>query len=122
VGVPLVALFGPTQPLEFGPWPREHGPTQPWQARAQRQQVGNIVLLQGPDLPGRTCVPCGRMGCEDRHDSPSHCLAALAPQRVLAELRQLLRRAPRFGDGPTLAVGSPAAAPSGVEPPSQSTR
>jgi heptosyltransferase-3 len=91
VGVPIVTVFGPSDPQDFGPWPRHHPATQPWQSRTQRQQVGNIVMLQGPDLPDRaSCVPCNRMGCENRHDSASHCLQGLEPQRVLAELRRLL--------------------------------
>ena len=94
VGLPIVTVFGPTEPQEYGPWPSDHPPTQPWHARAQRQQAGNIVMLQGPDLPGRRCVPCNRMGCNDRHDSASHCLEGLDPARVLAELRQVLRRKP----------------------------
>jgi heptosyltransferase-3 len=95
VGVPIVTVFGPTEPQDFGPWPREHPARQPWQSRAQRQQVGDIVMLQGPDLPGRTCVPCNRMGCEDRHDSASQCLEGLEPNRVLAELRRILAAAAR---------------------------
>jgi heptosyltransferase-3 len=100
VGVPIVTLFGPTNPQDFGPWPHDHPATQPWQRRAGRQQVGNIVVLQGPDLPGRTCVPCNRMGCEHRHDSASHCLLELAPERVLSELRLMLER--ERGAGPSL--------------------
>ena len=97
VGVPIVALFGPTNPQDFGPWPRNHPTTQPWQRRAGRQQVDNIIVLQGPDVPGRACVPCNRMGCGNRHDSPSHCLLELEPQRVLSELRLMLQR-PRAED------------------------
>ena len=101
VGIPIVTLFGPTDPQDFGPWPRDHPPTQPWQRRAPRQQVDNIVVLQGPDLPGRACVPCNRMGCQHRHDSTSHCLQELEPQRVLSEVRTLLRSAtPRSGRAP----------------------
>ena len=92
VGVPTVTVFGPTNPQDFGPWPRNHPATQPWQSRTGRQQVGNIVVLQGPDLADRACVPCNRMGCEHRHDSASHCLEGLEPQRVLTELRRMLQR------------------------------
>jgi heptosyltransferase III len=92
VGVPVVSVFGPSLPDSFGPWPQPHAATPPWSRRATQQQVQNIVLLQGPDLPGRQCVPCGRMGCTNRHDSDSHCLVALAPERVLAEMRSILRR------------------------------
>jgi len=91
IGVPIVALYGPSLPDAFGPWPNGHAPTQPWLRRAQRQQEGNIVLLQGGDLPGKTCVPCARMGCENRHVSASHCLETLAPELVLTELRSILR-------------------------------
>lgn len=91
VGVPIVTLFGPTNPQDFGPWPQNHPATQPWQRRAGRQQVGNIIVLQGPDLPGRACVPCNRMGCANQHSSASHCLLELEPQRVLSELRLILR-------------------------------
>ena len=101
VGIPIVTVFGPTNPQDFGPWPRNHPPTQPWQRRAPGQQVDNIVVLQGPDLPGRTCVPCNRMGCGHRRDSPSHCLVELDPQRVLSEVRTLLQSAiPRSGCAP----------------------
>jgi heptosyltransferase-3 len=93
LGVPIVSLYGPSLPDAFGPWPNGHSPSQPWLHRARRQQVGNIVILQGDDLPGKTCVPCGRMGCENRHDSASHCLETLTVERVLAELRPMLRRA-----------------------------
>jgi heptosyltransferase-3 len=93
VGVPIVTVFGPSRPDHFGPWPRDHAPLQPWMKRAQRQQVGEIVLLQGPDRPTTPqCVPCNGMGCEKRHDSASQCLEALAPERVLAELRRILSR------------------------------
>ena len=94
VGLPVVAMYGPSQPQHFGPWPRGHAPQQPWQRRAQRQQVGRVVLLQGPDRPDRpSCVPCNGMGCDQHRDSPSHCLESLSPERVLAEVRALLRAA-----------------------------
>jgi len=92
LGIPTVTVYGPTPPDSFGPWPSGHPATQPWSHRAQRQQVHDIVMLQGGDLPGQQCVPCGRMGCENRHDSESHCLATLDPQRVLVELRAVLAR------------------------------
>jgi len=91
VGLPIVTVFGPSRPDHFGPWPREHPATQPWQPRAQRQQVGEVVVLQGPDRPDAPqCVPCNGMGCEQRVDGPSHCLEGLPPERVLEELRRIL--------------------------------
>lgn len=90
VGAPVVSFYGPTDPQDFGPWPNGHEATQPWQARGPRQQVGRIVVLQGPDLPGRQCVPCRAMGCENHRDSASHCLDHLAPERVLEDVRRHL--------------------------------
>ena len=107
VGVPIVAMFGPTNPQDFGPWPKDHPATQPWQRRASRQQIGNIVVLQGPDLPGRACVPCNRMGCENHHGSPSHCLVELEPQRVLSELRLILQERAASSDPGSGAVDLP---------------
>lgn len=90
VGVPVVSFYGPTDPQDFGPWPNGHDAAQPWAARATRQQVGRIVVLQGPDLPQRSCVPCRAMGCENHRDSASHCLDHLMPERVLDEVRRQL--------------------------------
>ena len=90
-GSPVVGVYGPSYPQVFGPWPAGHPAEPPWQKRAQRQQVGEIVLLQGPDRADRPgCVPCNRMGCAHRHDSVSDCLVGLDPERVLAELRRVL--------------------------------
>lgn len=101
VGTPSVALFGPTPPTEWGPWPREHAAVAPWLRRGAEpkriQRSGTarspIVLMQGPSRPGMNCVPCGRAGCDDHRDSRSECLERLSPEAVLAELRALLARA-----------------------------
>lgn len=100
VGTPLVALFGPTPPTEWGPWPQGHGAANPWLRRGAEpdriQRAGTpraaIVLMQGPSRAGQDCVPCGRAGCDDHRDSRSECLERLAPEVVLAELRALLAR------------------------------
>jgi len=86
-GTPTIALFGPTPPTAWGPWPQGHVAAQPYRRRAQRQSLPAIVLLQGPGA----CVPCGRAGCEDHRDSRSDCLQGLEPSRVLDEARALLR-------------------------------
>lgn len=108
VGTPVVALFGPTRPVNWGPWPNGHEATPPWRMRGeepqriQRQHPSDggdgprrrIVLMQGPSLPGTDCVPCGRAGCEDHTQSRSACLENLPPARVLQELRALLGATP----------------------------
>ena len=97
-GTPVIALFGPTDPRRWGPWPVQGGAA--YRATAPLQVLGNIRLLQGEArcAPG---VPCGKSGCEDRNDSRSDCLEnGLPPARVLAELSALLEaQPPRAGRG-----------------------
>jgi heptosyltransferase III len=86
-GTPTLAIFGPTNPQRWAPWPGRPG-EQPvhFQRRALEQSVGNVTLLQA-ELP---CVPCSKAGCEDHRQSRSDCLIAITPERVTeAALRML---------------------------------
>ncbi len=85
-GVPVVAVFGPSNPMRWAPWPARSAQPVAWTRSAGRQEVGNVTLLQS-DLP---CVPCGRAGCEDHRDSRADCLPAIIPARVLAEAARVL--------------------------------
>ena len=78
-GAPTLALFGPTNPQRWGPWPARASAPVRFQRHAGRQEVGSITLLQG----AQDCVPCGRAGCEDHHHSRSACLESIAPESVL---------------------------------------
>lgn len=80
---PTIALFGPTPPSNFGPWPNGFIGMQPYQLRARSQTVGNVTILQGPG----ECVPCRKAGCEDRASSNSECLDLLEPNQVIAALQ-----------------------------------
>ena len=84
-GVPTVALYGPTDPRLWGPWPIG-GLDPPWNAAGTIQQRGNVWLVQNP-LP---CLPCQFEGCERRLDSYSRCLDELAGAQVLAAVDQAL--------------------------------
>ena len=86
-GCPTVALFGPTDPRLWGPWPAG-GLDTPWEAAGSIQQRGNVWLVQNA-LP---CTPCQLEGCERRLDSDSQCLIELPPQRVVDAVGQALNQ------------------------------
>lgn len=77
-GCPTVAIYGPTDPRLWGPWPAQ-GLAESWLASAPIQQRGNVWLVQNP-LP---CMPCQLEGCERRLDSFSACLDELPVSRVI---------------------------------------
>ncbi len=87
-GTPTVALYGPTDPAIWGPWPAHDG-TNYMRVDAQ-QRRGNVLLLQNPDL---ACVPCQLEGCERHRGSHSDCLDRLPAERVIDASALMLRRA-----------------------------
>ena len=84
-GVPTVALYGPTDPRLWGPWPAG-GMSDIWAAADTLQRRGNVWLVQNP-LP---CMPCQLEGCERALDSDSQCLIELPAARVIAAIDQAL--------------------------------
>src|SRR5207253_3147538 len=71
VGAPTLRMYGPTDPLRFGPW----GPP------------GQHVLVQA-QLP---CSPCGNLvapPCGARREPP--CMLSVRPEQVSAALAALL--------------------------------
>jgi heptosyltransferase-3 len=91
-GVPVIAIFGPTNPMRWAPWPAQAQSEVRFARRGPMQIAGNVTVLQSE----LHCVPCGRAGCEDHRQSRSDCLVDISPQRVLAQAEQLLspRRRP----------------------------
>jgi len=86
LGVPTVALFGPTNCVKWGPWPRGHAPdANPWR-RCGSQRSGNVVLVQGTGA----CVPCHLEGCHRHIDSYSDCLQQLPAARVIAAIEEVI--------------------------------
>jgi ADP-heptose:LPS heptosyltransferase len=67
LGRPVIALFGPTDPLSTGPY----------------RQLDNV--LQNTALP---CVPCQKQECF-YHD-PLACLHSITPQAVFQKARKTL--------------------------------
>lgn len=86
-GTQVLAIFGPTNPQRWAPWPLAPGEhVIAFQRRSLVQTMGNVTVLQA-ELP---CVPCGRAGCEDHRLSHTECLPAILPERVAAEALALL--------------------------------
>jgi heptosyltransferase-3 len=84
-GTPTIALFGPTDPRIWGPWP-VGGLDRPWEAAGTIQHRGNVWLVQNP-LP---CLPCRQEGCDRRLDSHSQCLDELSVNQVVSAVDQAL--------------------------------
>ena len=82
-----IALFGPTPPTNFGPWPNGFVGTAPYVLRARTQTSDYVTILQGPG----ECVPCRKAGCDDHPNSLSECLDLLEPAQVIAAIEQSLQ-------------------------------
>lgn len=91
-GTAVVALFGPSNPVTWGPWPQgfDTAGDSPWQRVAASQRQGRLRLLQGTQARWPGCIPCLREGCDNHVDSVSDCLDRLPVDRVLAAVDDLL--------------------------------
>jgi heptosyltransferase-3 len=76
-GTSTVALYGPTDPRLWGPWPQQDPD---WAAAGTIQERRNVWLVQNP----QPCLPCQNEGCLRRIDSYSQCLDELPASQVLA--------------------------------------
>jgi heptosyltransferase III len=84
-GAPTVALYGPTDPRIWGPWPRG-GLDRAWAPSGTIQRRGNVWLVQNPLL----CLPCQQEGCDRRRDSHSQCLDTLTVAQVVSAVDEAL--------------------------------
>ena len=82
LGVPTVALFGPSNPVKWGPWPKAWNLTNPF-IPIGSQQRNNVCLIQGTGA----CVPCFKEGCDSHINSRSQCLENLAAEQVITAVR-----------------------------------
>jgi heptosyltransferase-3 len=87
-GIPTVALFGPTDPVKWTPWPAHYESNRPPFVTKGDQAVNNSFLIQGD----KSCVPCYFEGCDRHPHSRSACLDDLKPARVIAVLAAILKR------------------------------
>lgn len=78
-GIPTVALFGPSNPVKWGPWPSNHNAVDsPWLMVGSARH-DNVMLLQGVG----ECVPCRLEGCDRHLASGSRCLQEMPAARVI---------------------------------------
>jgi heptosyltransferase-3 len=85
-GTPTVALFGPSNPVVWGPWPRAwRDEPSPYVMRGT-QLRGNVALVQGTG----DCVPCLQEGCQRHVESDSKCLLSLPAAKVIDAIEVLL--------------------------------
>lgn len=84
-GCPTVALYGPTDPRLWAPWPA-HGLAELWQATGAIQQRDNVWLVQHA-FP---CTPCQLEGCERGLESYSACLDELPVAQVIEAVTRAL--------------------------------
>jgi len=84
-GTQTVALYGPTDPRIWGPWPIG-GLERPWAAAGTIQNRGNVWLVQNP----LRCLPCQKEGCERHLESHSQCLDELSAAQVVVAVDRAL--------------------------------
>lgn len=86
-GIRVLAVFGPTNPVRWGPWPHAPRIQQTYAQRAEQQSLHNITVVQST-LP---CVPCSKAGCEDHTLSRSDCLREMPFERVIKIAQELMK-------------------------------
>jgi heptosyltransferase-3 len=92
-GCPTVALFGPTDPRRWAPWP-VGGLREPFAECGTIQRRGNVVVVQNP-LPG---MPCGLEGCLRHVRSHSLCLDHMSADTVISAVEEALALPGAGGD------------------------
>jgi heptosyltransferase-3 len=86
VGIPTIALFGPSNPIKWGPWPKDWNKAEsPWPWRGGGQH-GNVMMIQGQG----DCVPCLLEGCDRHIDSSSECLQQISSATVIQAAKVML--------------------------------
>ena len=85
LGTPTIALFGPSNPVKWGPWPKGYEEYRNPYRMKGTQHVNNVVLVQGAG----DCVPCMEEGCDRHNASLSDCLQKLPVTTVISAIGEL---------------------------------
>lgn len=86
LGIPTVALYGPTNPVVWGPWPKDYLSGENPFIKKGSQNVRNVFLVQGEE----DCVPCHEEGCDRHVESHSKCLQKFPSEKLIETVRQAL--------------------------------
>jgi len=89
LGIPTIAMYGPTNPVKWGPMPKEtsFSGKSPYERKGS-QKIGNVFLLQGRG----ECVPCHEEGCDRNIESLSRCLQDIPAADVIEAVETMLTR------------------------------
>ena len=87
-GTPTIALFGPTDPKKWAPWPYEYSNAKPPFSSKGSQLTGNVYLIQGKT--NQNCIPCQGEGCEKHRNSYSQCLDQLDVAEVIDLIEKII--------------------------------
>ncbi len=85
-GTPTIAIFGPTNPVKWAPWPINYHLAKNPFTRKGHQTINNVHLIQGPG----ECVPCHLEGCDRHRESYSACLDNLSPEALINTIHKIL--------------------------------
>jgi heptosyltransferase-3 len=80
-GIPTAALFGPTDPKKWAPWPVNFAKNQAPFLKSGIQKQDNVLLIQ--NQTEKNCVPCQQEGCLRHRQSHSDCLEQLSAKTVI---------------------------------------
>jgi heptosyltransferase-3 len=87
-GTQVIAIFGPTNPVKWAPWPINYHLNQNPFITKGSQQVNNIYLVQGEG----DCVPCYQEGCDKHRLSRSECLEKLTSKKIIEYIDLALKK------------------------------
>ena len=85
-GIPTVAVFGPTNPVYWGPWPVGYAEDASPFVRQGCQRVNNVFIVQHDS----ECIGCGKEGCDDNPLHPSRCMQELQAEVVMGVMREII--------------------------------
>ena len=88
LGVPTVVLFGPEDPVRWGPWPKGFASTaSPWKSNGS-QRTGNVMVVQAEEA----CGTCEKGNCIKERSRGIDCplMMNITSQQVIDGISEML--------------------------------